>query len=212
MNNIFAAFNDPEMAEKAGGALLDHGVRAEHISIVLPEGAGSTGRGDNTHKPRDGERANETGITTTTMEDAQAGAAAGAGIGLVAGTAVALAAIFVPGIGLVLGGGALALALGGMAGTTAAGAVAGGVTGFLKDQGVPSDVTDGYERVIRGGGALLTVFPSDEKIEQATIESILAKYNGSVSSYSPTRTAAGTLGDKSRVEAGSPFDTVVAGK
>ena len=33
-NTIYAAFADPSQAEKATGALLDHGVRPEDISVV----------------------------------------------------------------------------------------------------------------------------------------------------------------------------------
>lgn len=33
-NTIYASFNDPSLAEKAAGALLDHGVRPEDISVV----------------------------------------------------------------------------------------------------------------------------------------------------------------------------------
>ena len=47
-----------------------------------------------------------------------------------------IAALFVPGVGWVLGGGALASAIVGAAAATAAGAAAGGVYGYLKDQGL----------------------------------------------------------------------------
>lgn len=36
-NTIYASFADPSLAEKAAGALLDHGVRAEDISVVRSE-------------------------------------------------------------------------------------------------------------------------------------------------------------------------------
>lgn len=197
MRNIYATFNDPGMAERAGAALLDHGVQAEHISIVLPEGYRSIGKDGKLLFPKDTDVTVNGGITVTTLDDAQTGAAMGAGIGLVAGTLAALAAVFVPGVGLVLGGGALALAIGGMAGSTAAGAVAGGVTGYLIDLGVPANVTEDYVRVIRGGGALLTVFPTNEKMDLSTIESILAKYDGVTSSFMPKGYAAVIAEDES---------------
>jgi len=37
-NTIYAAFNDAALAEKAAGALLDNGVRAEDISVVRRDG------------------------------------------------------------------------------------------------------------------------------------------------------------------------------
>ena len=166
------------MAQKAAGALLDHGVRSEHISIILPEGYGTHSRagGENI------EHTAEKGITTTTPEDATSGAAKGAGIGLAAGALAALASVFIPGVGLVLGGGALAIAIGGAAGTTAAGAVAGGVTGYLKDQGVPDDLSHSYGTVLNSGGALISVYPTDEKLSAATVESVIVKYNGRIAS------------------------------
>ncbi len=188
--NTYATFTDPDMAQKAAGALLDHGVRAEHISIVFPEGYRTTSHDDKETSAEDTEHSALSGITTTTMGDANAGAAKGAGVGLVAGTLAALAAVFIPGVGLVLGGGALAIALGGMAGTTVAGAVAGGVTGFLKDQGVPLDQSELYEKVLNGGGALITVSPTDEDIDGVTINSILDKYCGNVASYLPANSPA----------------------
>jgi len=120
-NSIYATFVDPKMAEKAVGAVLDHGVKAEDISIVFPEGYGVQPNGS----AGEIERTAEQGITTTTAGDAVSGAAQGAGLGLAAGALAALASIFVPGIGLVVGGGALAIAIAGAAGTTAAGAIAG---------------------------------------------------------------------------------------
>ncbi len=192
MKNTYATFTDPKDAERATGALLDHGVRAEHLSIVFPESyADATYEVDKRfydgNDPDNGrsEEMAKSGITTTTIGDAGIGMAKGAGIGLVAGTVAALASVLVPGVGLVLGGGALALAIGGMAGTTAAGAVAGGVTGYLKDQGVPVNDTAVYEGVLRAGGALVTVSPTDENIDCDEICAILAKYNGKVSSPHP---------------------------
>ena len=179
----YATFSDPAMAEKAGGALLDHGVKGEHISIVLPEGYHSS-INEIVEDEQQMMRTVETGITTTTAGDAASGTVKGAGIGLAVGTMAALAAVFIPGVGLILGGGTLALAISGVAGSTAAGAVAGGVTGFLKDQGVPEDAIQGFNKVLIDGGAMVTVTPIEEKTETATIESILTKYDGKIASYS----------------------------
>jgi hypothetical protein len=176
-NTIYATFSEPEMAEKATGALLDHGVRPEHLSVVFPQGYRST-NSDDVKTAQDIEDSATKGISTTTGADAASGAAKGAGIGLAAGTIAALASVFVPGFGLVLGSGALALAVGGAAGATAAGALAGGATGYLKDQGVSDEDIQMYNSVLTGGGALLTVSTSDEQITGDTIRSIVSKYNG----------------------------------
>jgi hypothetical protein len=177
MKSTYATFTDPKMAERAGGALLDHGLRAEHLSIIFPEGYEASEKG---HDP---ERKAEHGITTTTSGDAASGSAKGAGIGLAAGALAALAAVFIPGVGLVIGGGALAIAIGGVAGTTAAGAIAGGVTGYLKDQGVPDEAVAHYTRVLNSGGAMVSVTPTDEDVDNLTVESILQKYDGTIATY-----------------------------
>jgi uncharacterized membrane protein len=67
----------------------------------------------------------------------------------VAGLAAGLLALTVPGIGLVLAAGPLALA-------AASGAIAGGVFGGLKDIGIDEKYARGYEESIRGGRVLLT--------------------------------------------------------
>jgi len=192
-NTIFASFANPDMAKKAAGALLDYGIRGEHISIVFPEGYVMTDEGNDTGA--DLEKSAEKGITTTTAADAGAGAAKGAGIGLAAGAIAALAAVFVPGFGLVLGGGALAVALGGVAGTTAAGAAAGGVTGYLKDQGVPEESIRNYSQVLTTGGAMIAVSPTDEKTATAEIEYVITKYEGVIDtrSYIAVPTSSATL-------------------
>ena len=116
------------------------------------------------------------GISTTTPEDAGEGAVKGTGIGLGVGILASLAALTIPGIGLVLGGGALAAALGATALTAGAGAIAGGATGFLKDQGVPHEAADRYHGMVAGGGAVLSINIPSGDVDQATAEAILSKY------------------------------------
>jgi len=121
----------------------------------------------------------EHGISTTTPEDAGAGAVKGTGIGLGVGAALAIAALFVPGVGFVLGGGALASAL-----AAGAGAAAGGVTGFLKEQGVPAEAAQHYHGAIDQGGAMIAVVIPSGKVDQATAEEVLTKYGaGNLNAY-----------------------------
>ncbi len=183
---IYATFVDPDMATKAAGALMDHGVRSEHISIVLPEGY-SQRDGFPEESAEHNQDIAERGITTTTGGDAAKGAAEGAGIGLFAGALAALVAVAIPGVGLVLGGGALALAVGGAAGATAAGAIAGGAAGYLKDQGLSDDQSAHYQRVLGIGGALLTVATTNEDVDPTTITSTISKYGGEYSEIAPQR-------------------------
>jgi hypothetical protein len=128
------------------------------------------------------------GITTTTSADAGAGAVKGAAVGLGVGVAAALAAVFLPGIGLVLGGGAIAAALAGAAGATGAGAIAGGAFGYLKDQGVPEEALTVYREAFDHGGAILAVNVPVE-VNRADIEAVLAKYGASnIDMYGEVRT------------------------
>ena len=85
--------------------------------------------------------------------------------------------LWVPPVGLVLGGGALSTALAGAAGATAAGAIAGGVTGYLKDQGVSPDHIQQFEDHLEAGGAVLELRLPSGELDMATAQEILAKYN-----------------------------------
>ena len=115
------------------------------------------------------------GITTTTPEDAAAGAAVGAGVGLVTGLLAAAAALTVPGIGLVLAGGALASALGVAAGTTVAGAVAGGAVGYLRDMGMPEQAASRYADRIAEGDYLISA--TIDSAQYDDIKLLLLEYN-----------------------------------
>jgi uncharacterized membrane protein len=193
-NTIYAAFNDPHQAEKAAGALLDHGLRAEDLSVVRHHGASTElheivnpRTGEVRHENAvddDIESTAEKGITTTTAKDAGAGAITGTAWGAGLGALAAIASLIVPGFGLVVGGGALAAALGGVAAGAGAGAVAGAVTGFLKDQGVDEDAAGHYERTVGEGGALLAVALPSNDVDETAAREILAKYGaGNVNAY-----------------------------
>jgi predicted phage tail protein len=199
---LYASFVDSADAVKAAGALMDHGVRQEDLTLIahateeearrytgeeIREGTVDTVTETETSRryrraearDEDQDRAEgmaKGGLSTTTGEDAASGAAKGAGWGLGVGAAAALASLFVPGFGLVLGGGALATALTGAALATAGGAIAGGVTGYLKDQGMPADVSATYGEVVEHGGAILAVQLPSGDVDQATAEGLLAKY------------------------------------
>lgn len=164
MQNLHASFQDYKMAEKAVGALLDHGVPKENITLIGPADG------------EDHQKHAEHGVTTTTGADAAAGAAKGAGAGLVAGAIGVLASLFIPGFGIVTGGGALATALATAAGTTAAGAVAGSVAGFLQDQGVDELAAQDFEKAIKNGGALVQVVTPAKDVPTGQVQEILTKY------------------------------------
>lgn len=183
-NTIYASFEDRDQAIKAAGALLDYGLKNEDLTIISKgtesklEENGTTvsseqGDGDDV---KDAEGTAKKGISTTTSADAASGAAKGAGIGLAAGVIAGLASLMIPGVGLVIGGGALATALGGAALATGAGTLAGGVTGYLKDQGVPEDHIVAYDDVVSSGGAIVAVTLPSNEVGASEIRDVLNKY------------------------------------
>ncbi len=115
------------------------------------------------------------GLTTTTPQDAAAGAAVGSGVGLVAGILLGAAALAVPGVGLVLAGGALATAMGAAAATAAAGAVAGGVAGYLRDMGMPEQAAQQIADRLHEGDYLLSVVADSSRYDD--LKQLLLKYN-----------------------------------
>jgi hypothetical protein len=173
---IYAAFNKDSQASKAVAALMDNGIRAEDISIISPRGTKAY-YNDTADESEASDRATS-GLTTTTGADASVGAEKGAGLGLGVGVVAALACLMVPGFGLVVGGGALATAIAGAAGATAAGAVAGGVHGYLRDQGVPDDAIGSYGQDYDSGDTLVAVTAPSDGVNVMTAHEILSKYNG----------------------------------
>lgn len=167
--NTYIAYSSNETASRAVGALIDHGVEPFDISVYAKD------------LPHEWEESIKSqgaqGLTTTTAEDAASGAAKGAGIGLGIGILAALAAITVPGFGVVLGGGALAGAIGGAAASTAAGAVAGGAFGFLIDQGVDEDSSRFLSGRLDEGGIIVGVTAPSGNVSTEAVKGILAKYH-----------------------------------
>jgi len=226
-NTIYASFKDPKLAEKAAGALMDHGLLAQDLSIIQshkwrnlaaeevaprdvpaiaflnPNASGmSTGMSpfgmtpmvpeselldtpiDETEILPDVEDQAKHGISTTTPKDAEIGALKGTAWGVGIGAVAAVASLFVPGFGLVVGGGALATAIVGIAASAGAGAAAGAMTGYLKDQGVESHVAAEYEHVIHNGGAVLGATIPSGDVDESRAWEILNKYAGqNVTSY-----------------------------
>ena len=173
---LHATFNDPESGARAVGALIDHGVDPTDVSVfvkdVPPEWGGpDTDSADLQRQARDG-------ITLTTTQDAVEGGARGAGIGLGIGALAALASVTIPGAGIVIGGGALTMALGGAVAATAAGAVAGAAVGYLKDQGVDEHTARRFTDHVVSGGALVSVSVPSNGVSSEKAEALLAKYTG----------------------------------
>ncbi|MGV3616889.1 MAG: hypothetical protein ACO1SV_16305 [Fimbriimonas sp.] len=196
MSTLYASFVDAPAAEKAAAALLDHGARAEDISILANNESPGIRSSEDRAEAAISEQTAKSGITTTTAADAGLGAAKGTMVGLGIGIAAALAAVFVPGIGLILGGGALATAVAGAAASAGAGAIAGGVAGYLKDQGMGEELATHYSEAFAAGGAVLAVDIPTGDLSGEEIEPYLVKYGAiNVSTVHQTRNLMSRSGD-----------------
>jgi hypothetical protein len=109
-----------------------------------------------------------------TASSALAGAGTGAALGGIAGLALALAPLAIPGIGPILAAGPIAAALAG----AGIGAVAGGVIGSLTHLGVPEEEAHYYAEAVRRGGILVTVAADSEA--QADLAVAILKRQGAV--------------------------------
>jgi hypothetical protein len=174
MATIYASFNQPAEAAKAAGALLDHGVPSDNLSILTNESWNPVRMHTPSTEGAEGDAKH--GITTTTGADAAMGAVKGSIAGMGIGGLAALASMAIPGVGIVVGGGALAIAMAGALGATVAGAAAGGVHGYLKDQGVGDELITSYSDALAAGGSLVAVECPAGKIPDDEVEQVLAKY------------------------------------
>jgi len=150
---VTAIFTSREAAERAANALVDLGAENEHISMLARGDKGTVantaavGRQGEHDFVEPAREVGDSGAALTTTDEGDA--AKGAAVGAVAGLAAGLLALTIPGIGLILAAGPLALA-------TASGAIAGGVYGGLRDIGIEDKAARGYEERLRGGNVLLT--------------------------------------------------------
>ncbi|MHB2020156.1 MAG: YsnF/AvaK domain-containing protein [Candidatus Xenobia bacterium] len=152
-DTLYVTFKCRPLAERAVGALLDHGLAESDLDPI--GGAGQH-------------------LTTTTTADVAAGAVKGGILGLVFGTLIGLLSILVPGHGLVVAGGTLPMAIAAVGATTAAGAIAGGLIGYLVDQGVAGRATASEIHE----NAPVTLSVRIGKVPRDVVERVLQKYGG----------------------------------
>ncbi len=169
--SLYAKFADAAQAERGLAALVDHGADVADITALFPEG----------YQQQDSQKTAAeqavSGVTTTTGADAAVGAGKGAAVGLGLGALAALTSLLIPGFGLVTGGSALVTALAGLAGATAGGALAGGVAGYLQDQGVPGRIALDAEEAVKNGRAVLGIATPTGKLGEFEVLEILSKYH-----------------------------------
>jgi len=181
---VAAIFPTRDAAERAADALADLGADRGHISVIArgEDGRATTAavdRGAEHHTIEPAREVGDAGAPLTTSEHGDT--AKGAAIGAVAGLAAGLLALTVPGIGLVMAAGPLALAIAG-------GAIAGGVYGSLMDIGIPEHHARAYEERIRGGHVLLTALVPD--MDQQRVRDVLENYDAEDITFSEDRSAA----------------------
>jgi hypothetical protein len=149
---IAGFYRTREQGEAAREALLGAGFTTEQVGFV----AGDT-RGHTTPKigPLD-----SVGAEDETTRDALFGGMAGLALGMVA--------VVIPGIGPLIAAGPLAGTIAGAIGGATVGATAGGIIGMLKDHGVSEEEAEFYAEGVKRGGALVTVHGvSDDRATEA---------------------------------------------
>jgi hypothetical protein len=191
---VAAVFHNRNAAERAADALVGMGADRAHISMLargedgktttttpttMHTSAARTGAGEVVEPAREVGDAGAP-LTTTDKGDAAKGAAIGAAAGLAAG----LLALTIPGIGLVLAAGPLAMAMG-------SGAIAGGVYGGLRDIGVDEKYARSYEERIRSGGVLLTALIPTSTSENRVLD-VLSNHGAEDVSFAQDTSAART--------------------
>jgi hypothetical protein len=136
---VFGIYRDRAHVEEGVDALLDNGFRAEDVSVLMPENAGTK---DFAHEKH-----------TKAPEGTTAGAGAGAVVGGTLGLLAGIGALAIPGLGPFIAAGPIMGALAGI-GT---GGVVGGIIGALVGMGIPEYEAKRYEGLVKEGRILLSV-------------------------------------------------------
>lgn len=173
MNNnlISAVFDDRAEAERAATELRSAGVPDSALSVIAK---------------RDGAEGDFGDADTTEVADKGLDMTKGALIGGGAGALLGIAALAIPGVGPLAAAGAIAAgaipeaaAIG-----AGAGALAGGLSGLLKDHGVDEEDARYYEERIHGGGIFLSVNASEAGVDAEQLRDILYRNGGHSASRS----------------------------
>ncbi len=156
---VIGLFSNLGEAQNVVKDLVASGIEREDIGFMANEKQVTPGRADVEREGGD------------VASGALAGAGTGAAIGGVAGLALALAPLAIPGIGPIIAAGPIAAALTG----AGLGAVTGGLIGGLTRLGVPDEDAHYYAEGVRRGGILVTVAADDER-EADTAAAILRRH------------------------------------
>lgn len=152
---IIAVYNSVNSAKEAIQNLINNGIERENISLVTYD--------ENGQYAQLLEGNQITNLKADAVnEDVSAGE--GAAFGALAGLAVGLGALAIPGIGPVIAAGPLAATLTGATVGAAAGAATGGIVAGLVDMGVPEEDAHIYAESVRRGGATVIVKAPNELV------------------------------------------------
>jgi len=145
---IAGFFRTRSEGEAARQALLDNGFNNDEINFLS---------GDTTEKQTPA-------IGPVESVGAESEAGSDAFLGGVAGMALGVISVLIPGTGLIFAAGPRAAALGGIA----VGATAGGIIGMIRDQGFSQEEAEFIAEGVKRGGALVTVHGvSEDRADKA---------------------------------------------
>jgi hypothetical protein len=143
-NVVAGVFQSAEAADRAVDELMRAGWPRESIGVAYQG---------------EGERfEHRSASDTKTGESAVKGMVAGGTVGGVAGLIAGIAAVTVPGLGLLVAAGPLGAAI---AGAGMGGAV-GGLVGSFQGLGIPTEDAERYDQAVREGGLFVSVRAKDD--------------------------------------------------
>ncbi len=159
---VVALFADFQAANEAVRELVENGYPRDQISLLSQQ-----------NEKVEVDKGTDQGEDEKVLGGGEAGAGVGAGIGaaigVVGGLLAGMGALAIPGIGVVLAAGPLALALSALTGA-GVGAVAGGFTGSLLGAliglGIPEEEAAFYAEGVRRGQVLVTVEANSYSADQ----------------------------------------------
>jgi hypothetical protein len=154
---IIAVYETLGGARDAFEDLVESGIPADDISVVTYDKDGRYAR-----------MLEGGAINNATTYDDDVSAGEGAAFGALAGLAVGLGALLIPGVGPFIAAGPLAAAL--TAGTVGvvAGAATGGLVAGLVDMGIPENDATAYFDSVHGGGSMVVVKVPDNMVESSS--------------------------------------------
>ena len=176
-NIVSAVFDDRAEAERAASDLRAAGVPDSAMSVIARREGAEGDFGD---------------VDTHEVGDKTEGLVKGALVGGGAGALLGIAALAIPGVGPLIGAGAIASgAIPGAAAIGAgAGAAVGGLTGLLTAHGVDEDDARYFEDSINSGGIFLSVNTAEARIDGDQLRDILYRNGGHSASRSKMESSA----------------------